>query len=147
MGLRRQRAVCAVLSPPFPVPAPYPPAGGLLPRRRWSSGRSSKEGRRQPPLPLLLASSSLSILFSLFLQFTTAARASRRSYAEEDGRRRGLRTSGPHLSRDDSRRSLPRSPMDTYLYRSRSVKQPGIKQALKGVKPTAKAAKGAIKGL
>ncbi|MQM15943.1 hypothetical protein Taro_048895 [Colocasia esculenta] len=38
-------------------------------------------------------------------------------------------------------------PMDTYLYRSRSVKQPGIKQALKGVKATAKAAKGAIKGV
>ncbi|MQL90864.1 hypothetical protein Taro_023462 [Colocasia esculenta] len=36
--------------------------------------------------------------------------------------------------------------MDAYLYRSRSVKQPGIKQALKGVKATAKAAKGAIKG-
>ncbi|MQL89735.1 hypothetical protein Taro_022319 [Colocasia esculenta] len=105
-------------------------------------------------------------------EFTTAARASRRSYAEEDDRRRGLGTSGPHLSRDDSRRSLPRSasvrraagalgcggrlsdvhaptqgPMDTYLYRSRSVKQPGIKQALKGVKATAKAAKGAIKGI
>ncbi|MQM11924.1 hypothetical protein Taro_044837, partial [Colocasia esculenta] len=38
-------------------------------------------------------------------------------------------------------------PMDAYLYRSRSVKQPGIKQALKGVKATAKAAKGAIKGI
>ncbi|MQM01249.1 hypothetical protein Taro_034000, partial [Colocasia esculenta] len=38
-------------------------------------------------------------------------------------------------------------PMDAYLYRSRSVKQPGIKQALKGVKATAKAAKGAIKGV
>ncbi|MQL94078.1 hypothetical protein Taro_026726 [Colocasia esculenta] len=37
--------------------------------------------------------------------------------------------------------------MDAYLYRSRSVKQPGIKQALKGVKATAKAAKGAIKGV
>ncbi|MQL82913.1 hypothetical protein Taro_015403, partial [Colocasia esculenta] len=37
--------------------------------------------------------------------------------------------------------------MDIYLYRSRSVKQPGIKQALKGVKATAKAAKGAIKGI
>ncbi|MQL77606.1 hypothetical protein Taro_010029, partial [Colocasia esculenta] len=39
----------------------------------------------------------------------TAARASRRSYAEEDDRRRGLGTSGSHLSRDDSRGSLPRS--------------------------------------
>ncbi|MQL92768.1 hypothetical protein Taro_025398 [Colocasia esculenta] len=102
-------------------------------------------------------------------EFTAAARASRRSYAEEDERRRGLGTSGSHLSRDDSRRSLPKStlvrkaagalgcggrlsdvhaptqgPMDTYLYRSRSVKQPGIKQALKGVKATAK---GAIKGI
>ncbi|MQL74534.1 hypothetical protein Taro_006898, partial [Colocasia esculenta] len=38
-------------------------------------------------------------------------------------------------------------PMDAYLYRSRSVKQPGIKQALKGVKATAKTAKGAIKGI
>ncbi|MQL99106.1 hypothetical protein Taro_031824 [Colocasia esculenta] len=56
-------------------------------------------------------------------EFTAATRASRRSYAEEDDRRRGLGTSG-----------------------SRSVKQPGIKQALKGVKATAKAAKGAIKG-
>ncbi|MQM12034.1 hypothetical protein Taro_044947 [Colocasia esculenta] len=45
------------------------------------------------------------------LEFTTAACASRRSYAEEDERRRG------------------------------------IKQALKGVKATAKAAKGAIKGI
>ncbi|MQL89457.1 hypothetical protein Taro_022030 [Colocasia esculenta] len=104
-------------------------------------------------------------------EFTAAARASRRSYVEEDEKRRGLGTSGAHLSRDDSRRSLPRStsvrraagalgcggrlsnvhaptqgPMDAYLYRSRSVKQPGIKQALKGVKATAKAAKGAIKG-
>ncbi|MQL71231.1 hypothetical protein Taro_003549 [Colocasia esculenta] len=104
-------------------------------------------------------------------EFTAAARASRRSYAEEDERRRGLGTSGAHLSRDDSR-SLPRStsvrraagalgcggrlsdvhaptqgPMDAYLYRSRSVKQPGIKQALKGVKATTKAAKGAIKGI
>ncbi|MQM23362.1 hypothetical protein Taro_056427, partial [Colocasia esculenta] len=42
-------------------------------------------------------------------EFTAAARASRRSYAEEDERRRGLRTSGAHLSRDDSRTSLPRS--------------------------------------
>ncbi|MQL95879.1 hypothetical protein Taro_028547 [Colocasia esculenta] len=105
-------------------------------------------------------------------EFTVAARASRRSYAEEDERRRGLGTSGAHLSRDDSRRSLPRStsvhrgagalgcggrlsdvhaptqgPMDAYLYRSRSVKQLGIKHALKGVKATAKAAKGAIKGV
>ncbi|MQL68800.1 hypothetical protein Taro_001081, partial [Colocasia esculenta] len=104
-------------------------------------------------------------------EFTAATHASRRSYAEEDERRRGLRTSGAHLSRDDSRRSLPRStsvrraagalgcggrlsdvhaptqgPMDAYLYRSRSVKQPRIKQALKGVKATAKATKGAIKG-
>ncbi|MQM07157.1 hypothetical protein Taro_039996 [Colocasia esculenta] len=77
-------------------------------------------------------------------EFTAAARASRRSYAEEDDRRKGLGTSGSQLSRDDSRRSLPRStsirravgalgckgrlsdvhsptqgPMDTYLYRSR----------------------------
>ncbi|MQL82792.1 hypothetical protein Taro_015279 [Colocasia esculenta] len=37
--------------------------------------------------------------------------------------------------------------MDAYLYRSRSVKQPGIKQALKRVKATVKAAKGAIKGV
>ncbi|MQM00604.1 hypothetical protein Taro_033340, partial [Colocasia esculenta] len=105
-------------------------------------------------------------------KFTAAVRASRRSYAEEDDRRRGLGTSGSHLSRDDSRRSLPRStsvrraagalgcggrlsdvhaptqgPMDTYLYRSRSVKQLGIKQALKGVKATIKATKGAIKGV
>ncbi|MQM10177.1 hypothetical protein Taro_043066, partial [Colocasia esculenta] len=58
-------------------------------------------------------------------EFTAAARASRRSYAEEDERRRGLGTSGSHLSRDDSRRSLPKStsgPMDAYLYRSRFVK-------------------------
>ncbi|MQL79750.1 hypothetical protein Taro_012173, partial [Colocasia esculenta] len=83
-------------------------------------------------------------------KFTAAARASRHSYAEEDDRRRGLGTSGSHLSRDDYRTSLPRStsgPMDTYLYRSRSVKQPGIKQVLKGVKATAKAVKGAIKGI
>ncbi|MQM04761.1 hypothetical protein Taro_037562, partial [Colocasia esculenta] len=39
---------------------------------------------------------------------------------------------------------LCKGPIDTYLYRSRSVKQPGIKQALKGVKATAK---GAIKGI
>ncbi|MQL75979.1 hypothetical protein Taro_008362 [Colocasia esculenta] len=104
-------------------------------------------------------------------EFTTAARVSRRSYAEEDDRRRGLGTTGSHLSRDDSRRSLPRSTsvrrvagalgyrgrlsdvhnptqgsMDRSLYRSRFVKQPSIKQALKGVKATGKAAKGAIKG-
>ncbi|MQM03401.1 hypothetical protein Taro_036178, partial [Colocasia esculenta] len=78
-------------------------------------------------------------------EFTAAARASRRSYAEEDERRRDLGTSRTHLSRDDSRRSLPSStsgPMDAYLYRSRSIKQPRIKHALKGVKATAK---GAIK--
>ncbi|MQL70018.1 hypothetical protein Taro_002291 [Colocasia esculenta] len=63
-------------------------------------------------------------------EFTAAARASR-SYAEEDDKRRGLGTSAPHLSRDDSRRSLPRR----------------IKQALKGVKATAKAAKEVIKGI
>ncbi|MQL86748.1 hypothetical protein Taro_019284, partial [Colocasia esculenta] len=105
-------------------------------------------------------------------EFTAAARASRRSYAEKDDRRKGLGTSGSHLSRDDSRRSLHRStsvrkaagalgcggrlsdvhtptqgPMDTYLYRSRSVKQLRIKQALKEVKATAKAVKGAIKGI
>ncbi|MQM13481.1 hypothetical protein Taro_046406, partial [Colocasia esculenta] len=83
-------------------------------------------------------------------EFTAAACASRRSYAEEDDRRRDLGTSGSHLSRDDSRRSLPRSTsgsMDTYLYRSRSVKYAGIKQALKGVNASAKAAKGAIKGI
>ncbi|MQL81431.1 hypothetical protein Taro_013889 [Colocasia esculenta] len=38
-------------------------------------------------------------------EFTAVARASHRSYAEEDERRRGLGTSRPHLSRDDSRRS------------------------------------------
>ncbi|MQL93273.1 hypothetical protein Taro_025917 [Colocasia esculenta] len=42
-------------------------------------------------------------------EFTAAARVSRRSYEEEDDRRRGLGTSGSHLSRDDSRRSLLRS--------------------------------------
>ncbi|MQL80397.1 hypothetical protein Taro_012841 [Colocasia esculenta] len=36
--------------------------------------------------------------------------------------------------------------MDRYLYRSRSVKQASIKQALKGVEATAKVAKGAIEG-
>ncbi|MQL79753.1 hypothetical protein Taro_012170 [Colocasia esculenta] len=42
-------------------------------------------------------------------EFTAAAPASWRSYAEEDDRRRGLETSGSHLSKDDSRRFLPRS--------------------------------------
>ncbi|MQM07970.1 hypothetical protein Taro_040820, partial [Colocasia esculenta] len=82
-------------------------------------------------------------------EFTAATHASRRSYAKEDERRRGLGTSGAHLSRDDSRRSLPRSTSVRRVagaLRSRSVKQPGIKQTLKGVKATAKAAKGAIKG-
>ncbi|MQL72042.1 hypothetical protein Taro_004368, partial [Colocasia esculenta] len=96
-------------------------------------------------------------------EFTAIARASRRAYAEEEDRRRGMGTSESHLPRDDSRRSLPRSTsirraaialgcggilsdvhdptrasMDKYLYRSRSVKQPSIKQVLKGVKATAK---------
>ncbi|MQM02670.1 hypothetical protein Taro_035445 [Colocasia esculenta] len=104
-------------------------------------------------------------------EFTIATRTSRCSHAEEDDRRRGLGTSGSYLSRNDSRRSLPRSTsvrwtagalgcggrlsdvhnptqdsMDRYLYRSRSIKQPSIKQALKGVKATAKATNGAIKG-
>ncbi|MQL88239.1 hypothetical protein Taro_020799 [Colocasia esculenta] len=104
-------------------------------------------------------------------EFTIAAHASRRSYAKEYNRRRGMGTSESHLPRDDSRRSLLRSTsvrraagalgcggrlsdvdnptqgsMNIYLSRSRSVKQPSIKQALKGVKATAKAAKGAIKG-
>ncbi|MQL97772.1 hypothetical protein Taro_030470 [Colocasia esculenta] len=42
-------------------------------------------------------------------EFTAATSATRRSYAEEDERRRDLGTSVSHLSRDDYRRSLPRS--------------------------------------
>ncbi|MQL96546.1 hypothetical protein Taro_029229, partial [Colocasia esculenta] len=34
-------------------------------------------------------------------EFTVVARASRRSYAEEDDRQRGMGTSRPHLPRDD----------------------------------------------
>ncbi|MQL69021.1 hypothetical protein Taro_001294 [Colocasia esculenta] len=123
------RAVCAVPSPP----SQHPPPPEVL-------STAATAARRRLLLPLSLFS-------SLFLQirrdytlpinvdddeedddpdpeFTATARASRRSYAEEEDIRRGLGTSGPHLF----------------------VKQPGIKQVLKGVKATAKAAKGAIKG-
>ncbi|MQL93897.1 hypothetical protein Taro_026541 [Colocasia esculenta] len=159
-------------SQPPSLPAP-PPSGGPLPRHRCQSSEEACRRRHCTPPPLVLPFSSLFLFSSLSSfslpinvdddddldpEFTVVARASRRSYAEEDERRRGLGTSGSHLSRDDSRRSLPRStsvrraadalgcggrlsdvhaptqgPMDTYLYRSRSVKQPGIKQVLKGV--------------
>ncbi|MQL95465.1 hypothetical protein Taro_028131 [Colocasia esculenta] len=42
---------------------------------------------------------------------------------------------------------LCKGSMNRYLYRSRSVKQPSIKQALKGVKAIANVVKGAIQGI
>ncbi|MQL77562.1 hypothetical protein Taro_009984 [Colocasia esculenta] len=186
---------------PAPFPPLPPSGGLLPRRRRRSSEEARCRPPPPAPLHVVAAAASsfflsFFVLFSLFLlckirrdyslpinvdddednddpdpEFTAAARASRRSYAEEDDRQRGLGTSESHLSRDDSRRSLPRStsvrraagalgcggrlsdvhnptqgPIDTYLYRSWPVKQPSIKQALKGVKATAKATKGAIKG-
>jgi hypothetical protein len=65
-----------------------------------------------------------------------ASQASLRTQQEDDDRRRGIQSSGGRASS-----------MDDYLYRKRSATQPGIKQAMKGVKGTATAAKGAIKGI
>ncbi|MQL71593.1 hypothetical protein Taro_003913 [Colocasia esculenta] len=161
------RQIC-LHSRPLPPPLRRSPPSLPSPELRGASPPATTAARRRCffLLPLFFCSPLSSFCASLPInvdddedddddddpdsEFTAAERASRRSYAEEDDRRRGLGTSGSHLSRDDSRRSLPRSTsgsMDTYLYRSRSVKQPSIKQALKGVKVNAKAAKGAIKGI
>ncbi|MQL88666.1 hypothetical protein Taro_021238 [Colocasia esculenta] len=110
-------------APPFPAPCPPSPrrsaslaaaaaAGAPGGSPSAAAAGATASSRRRP--------SSLSVLFSLFCEirrdydlpipvddddddpdpeFTAAARASRRSYAEEDERRRGLGTSGAHVER------------------------------------------------